>query len=103
MLTLNLNRYEVEALRKRLHLRGFYLSMYMSTLKLVIFLTVMTYVLQDHPPTADKVFFLASTYFTMIQSVIYMIPQAISGMGEMRISLQRLEASGEIFNVKMIL
>ncbi|CAL8104328.1 unnamed protein product [Orchesella dallaii] len=86
-----LRELEVVALTKRLHLRGFYLSMYTSTLKIVIFLTVLTYVLQDNEPTADKVFFLSSVYFTMIQSMIYMIPQAVSGLGEIRVSLNRLE------------
>ncbi|CAL8104325.1 unnamed protein product [Orchesella dallaii] len=86
-----LREFEVEALKKRLHFRGFYLSMYTSTLKIVIFLTVLTYVLQDNEPTADKVFFLSSVYFTLIQSMLYWVPQAISGLGEIRVSLNRLE------------
>ncbi|ODN00558.1 Multidrug resistance-associated protein 4 [Orchesella cincta] len=86
-----LRELEVQALTKRSHLRGFYLSMYTATLKIVVFLTVLTYVLQDNEPTADKVFFLVSIYFTIIQSMIYMIPQAISGLGEIMVSLTRLE------------
>ncbi|CAL8104322.1 unnamed protein product [Orchesella dallaii] len=86
-----LRELEVVALTKRLHLRGFYLSMYTSTLKIVIFLTVLTYVLQGNEPTADKVFFLAAIYFTMIQSMIYVIPQGISGLGEIVVSLNRIE------------
>lgn len=65
--------------------------MYISIHKVVVFVTVMTYVLQGNPPIADKVFFMVSCFFTMIQSMIYMIPSAVSGLGEVVISCRRME------------
>lgn len=88
-------RFEISAIRKRLYLRGFQISMFMSMFKLVIFLTILTILLQPNPPplTADKIYFLVQIYFEIIQISFYVMPQAISGIGEMKVSLQRIQVT----------
>lgn len=81
----------MNVIRKRSFLRGLYLSTFSSASKLVPFITFLTFVLTDNQITADKVFFTVAAYNTIIQSMMYFVPTAVSGLGEMWIALRRIE------------
>jgi ATP-binding cassette subfamily C (CFTR/MRP) protein 4 len=84
-------RLEVKVLRKRSYLRGVYLSIYSSASKVVPFLTFLAFVLSGNQLNAQNVFFLVSCSNTIIQSMTYILPSAISGLGEILVSISRIE------------
>lgn len=91
-LTLTLTRLEMSVIRKRSYLRGIYLSVYSSALKFLPFLTFLVFTLAtDEDLTPDKVFFTVAVYNVIIQNTMYFIPSAASGIGEIMVSLKRLE------------
>jgi len=78
-------------LRKRSHLRGFYLSLFSTTSKVIPYLMFITYVLNGNQLTSDKVFFAMACYHGLIQSMIYAIPSGTAGTGEILVGLKRIE------------
>jgi len=80
----------VEALKKRLHFRGIYATLSGSALKTLLFVTILTYVLEGHDVSADKVFFTSAVYQALTQMWLYLIPSSITGIGEMDVSLSRI-------------
>jgi len=92
---ISLFRLEVRVLRKAAFLRSFYLSLFISSSKVITFLTFITYVLVDdtHVLTADKVFFAVSIYNVMRQIMISFVPTAAAAIGELMVSTNRIEVS----------
>ncbi|CAL8111094.1 unnamed protein product [Orchesella dallaii] len=86
----NLRKLEIEALTKRLHFRGIYLILSGSALKVIMFLTILTYVLEGNDVSADKVFFTSAIYQLVTLIWLYIIPSGISGVGEIMVSLNRI-------------
>ncbi|OXA59787.1 Multidrug resistance-associated protein 4 [Folsomia candida] len=87
-----LRKLEMSVIRKRSYLRGIYLSVYSSALKFLPFLTFLVFTLAtDEDLTPDKVFFTVAVYNVIIQNTMYFIPSAASGIGEIMVSLKRLE------------
>jgi ATP-binding cassette subfamily C (CFTR/MRP) protein 4 len=86
-------RFEVKALRKRAYLRAAYQSMFNSSGKLVLFLTVLIFILSGNSLSADKVFFAAAIFNIMMQNMVYVIPSAAAGLGEIFVALSRVEVN----------
>jgi ATP-binding cassette subfamily C (CFTR/MRP) protein 4 len=86
-----LHREEVKVLRKRAYLRSFYLSLFLSSKKLIPYLTFLVYVLFGHTLSADKVFFAVSIFDVVIFNMISTLPSAAAGCGELVVAIKRIE------------
>jgi len=83
----------VKILRKSAYFKAFYLSLYLWSSKLITFLTFITYVLLDenHVLSSDKVFFAVAVYNVMRATMVSFVPNAAGAIGEMIVSINRLE------------
>ncbi|XP_035707943.1 multidrug resistance-associated protein 4 isoform X2 [Folsomia candida] len=82
---------EVKDLRKRGVIRGLHHAAVSFAPKLVPFGEILTYYLLGNELSADKVFFILTVLYTIIQVSVYCIPQAVSGIGELIVSIKRIE------------
>ncbi|ODM90032.1 Multidrug resistance-associated protein 4 [Orchesella cincta] len=85
-----LRKLEVEALTKRLHVRGVSLILSGIALKIIMFLTVLTYVLEGNDISADKVFFTSAIYQALALIWLSLIPSGIAGVGEIMVAMSRI-------------
>jgi hypothetical protein len=67
--------------------------MFNSSGKLVLFLTVLIFILSGNSLSADKVFFAAAIFNIMMQNMVYVIPSAAAGLGEIFVALSRVEVN----------
>ena len=75
-------------------LHAFYMAIFLSSSRLVPFATFLLLVLwSGQPLTADKVFFAISAYNTLTHILQFLVPGAIRGASELRVSLQRLQVT----------
>ncbi|CAL8129140.1 unnamed protein product [Orchesella dallaii] len=87
----NIRKEEVGALRKRALLRSFYFSMFVTSSKLVPYMTFLVYVMLGNNLTADKVFFSLSIFNVVIQNMVSVLPSAAAGIGEVMVAIKRIE------------
>ncbi|CAL8127064.1 unnamed protein product [Orchesella dallaii] len=87
----HIRRMEVKALGKKMYLRGFYLSMYTVCNKLTPFLSILLYVLLGSRISADKAFFTIAVFQIIIENMIYYNSIAVNSLGEIWISIQRIQ------------
>lgn len=74
-----------------MYLKGFYLSMYTVCIKLTPFLSILLYVMIGNRITADKAFFTVAVFQTIIENMVYYFSIAISSLGEIWISISRMQ------------
>lgn len=86
----HLRKLEVIALKKRLYVRGLYFCLYSAVPKFLVFITLLTYILEGNDITADKVFFSSAIYFILCLLWVANIPMALSGMGEIHVCMKRI-------------
>jgi len=86
---------EVKILRKSAYLRAFDLSLFISTAKMISFLTFLTYIFIDenHALTSEKVFFAVAAYNVMRQVMISYVPTAVAETAEVIVSMNRIEVN----------
>lgn len=84
-------RFEVESLKRIAFLRAMYLSLYISSSRLVTYGIFLAYILTDHTLTADKVFFILPIFNTVRQVMISYFPTAAAALGELFVSMNRIE------------
>jgi ATP-binding cassette subfamily C (CFTR/MRP) protein 4 len=84
-------RQEVNVLRKASALRAVYLSLYISSARLVTYFVFLAYILQDNPLTAEKVFFCLTIFNIIRQLMISYFPTAAAAIGELFVSMDRIE------------
>ncbi|ODM98987.1 Multidrug resistance-associated protein 4 [Orchesella cincta] len=87
----NIRKEEVQALRKRAYLRSFYFSMFVTSSKLVPYMTFFLYVMLGNQLTADKVFFALTVFNVVIQNMVSVLPSAAAMIGEVTVALNRIE------------
>lgn len=71
------------------------MSLFISSAKVITFLTFLTYVLVDetHVLSANKVFFAVAIYNVMRQVMVSFVPTAASNLGELVVAIRRIEVS----------
>lgn len=72
------------------------MSIFLTSSRLVPFLTFLAFVLSGGPLTADRVFYAVALYNTVTHFMVFMMPGAIRGVGEIRGSLQRIQVFREV-------
>ena len=87
-------------MRKAANLRAFYLSLFISSSKLITYFTILAYILRGGELRADSVFFMVTVYNIMRQIMVSFIPSAAAHIGELLVSIGRIEVSGTI-NIKL--
>ncbi|CAL8104285.1 unnamed protein product [Orchesella dallaii] len=86
-----IRKFEVKSLKKLAFLRAMYLSLYISSSRLVTYCVFIAYILTNHPLTADKVFFILTIFSTVRQVMISYFPTAAAAIGELFVSMNRIE------------
>lgn len=84
-------RFEVKSLRRIALFRALYLSLYISSSRLVTYTIFLAYILTNHTLTADKVFFILPIFSTIRQVMISYFPTAAAAIGELFVSMNRIE------------
>ncbi|CAL8110800.1 unnamed protein product [Orchesella dallaii] len=82
---------EVKELRRRSRLHAFQMSIFLTSSRIVPFLTFLAFVLGGGPLTADRVFYAIAVYNTMTHYMVFMLPGGIRALGEIKGSLQRIQ------------
>ncbi|KAG5892951.1 hypothetical protein JTB14_015002 [Gonioctena quinquepunctata] len=86
-----LRRKELNVLIQTSYIRGTIMSFIMFTTRLGVFLTVMSYVLEDHLITAENVFVISSFYQVLRQTMTVFFPQGVAMVAESSVSIKRIE------------
>lgn len=86
-----LYRKEMSFIRKRSWISGLHLATVGFAPKFVPFLIILVYYLMGNEISADKVFFTLVVTYTVIQVSVYCIPQAVTGIGQLAVSIGRIE------------
>ncbi|CAL7941694.1 unnamed protein product [Xylocopa violacea] len=82
---------EITKIRHSIYIRGVYLAFVVFTTRVVLFITLSSYVLLGNIPRADLTFMLSS-YFEVLQlTSTLLFPQALMLTGETLVSIKRLE------------
>ncbi|XP_017890581.1 multidrug resistance-associated protein 4-like [Ceratina calcarata] len=96
---------EIRNIGYSLYMRALYLSFVVFTTRVVLFLTILSFILLGNKPRAELTFMLA-TYFEMIQlTATLFFPQALLLLGETLVSIERIQAFlllEEKFNVEPV-
>ncbi|ODN02112.1 Multidrug resistance-associated protein 4 [Orchesella cincta] len=82
---------EVKVIRKTSRLRAVNMSLFYTSSKLIIFLTLLVYVLTDHTLTAEKVFVTLSLYNNVRLIMTLFFPNGVSQLAETLVSIKRLQ------------
>lgn len=83
-------------MRKRSRLHAFQMSVFFTSSRVVPFLTFTAFVLARGPLTADRVFYAVAAYNMMTHYMVFMFPNAIRGLGEIKGSLVRIQTFLEL-------
>ncbi|KAH0544123.1 probable multidrug resistance-associated protein lethal(2)03659 [Cotesia glomerata] len=87
----NIRKKETNVIRHASFLRGITMSFIMFLSRLALFITILSYVLSDNQLTAETVFMVAA-YYGVLQSIMTIyIPQGITQMAEVLVTINRLE------------
>ncbi|XP_076757864.1 ATP-binding cassette sub-family C member 4 isoform X2 [Xylocopa sonorina] len=82
---------EIKRIRRSTYIRGVYLAFVVFTTRVVLFLTLSSYVLLGNTPKAELTFMLSS-YFEVLQlTSTLLFPQALMLTGESLVTIKRLE------------
>jgi hypothetical protein len=72
-------------------------------MRLFAFFVIATYVLLGNQITADKAVFCVAVSITMVETIISFFSSAVSGLGELSVSMDRIEVNfNYIFQVQTI-
>ncbi|ODM94951.1 Multidrug resistance-associated protein 4 [Orchesella cincta] len=82
---------EVKELRRRSRLHAFQMSIFLTSSRIVPFLTFLMFVLWGGPLTADRVFYAIAVYNTVTHYMVFLVPGGIRAIGEIKGSLQRIQ------------
>ncbi|CAL8127080.1 unnamed protein product [Orchesella dallaii] len=82
---------EVKVIRKTSRLRAINMSLFYTSSKLIIFLTLLVYVLTDNTLTAEKVFVTLSLYNNVRLIMTLFFPNGVSQLAETLVSINRLQ------------
>ncbi|CAG7835020.1 unnamed protein product, partial [Allacma fusca] len=86
-----LRRSEVKILRRTSYLKSFYMSMYISSSKVIIYLTLLAFLLTSGKMNASSVFLLVQAANVMRQIMVYFIPHGAAHLSELVVSANRIE------------
>ncbi|CAH1995818.1 unnamed protein product [Acanthoscelides obtectus] len=87
----DLRKKELKYLLQTSIVRGMIMSFIMFTTRFGIFITVMSYVLDDNEITAEKVFLVTSYYQVLRQTMTVFFPQGVALVAEAFVSIKRIE------------
>ncbi|OXA46434.1 Multidrug resistance-associated protein 4 [Folsomia candida] len=82
---------EVQVLRKASLLRATYLSLYISSARMVTYFVFLAHILDGNPLRADVVFFCLTIFNTIRQVMISYFPTALAAISELFVSIDRIE------------
>ncbi len=88
------NRLEVAELRKRSYLRGILLSVIFFAPKFIAYVTFVSFVLLGNDMSSEKVFFTMVSLNTVVQITLHFMPAAAAGLGEVIVTVNRIEVYG---------
>ena len=86
----------MKVLRKTALLRAFYLSLFISASKLITYFTILAFILTGGELKAETVFFMVPIYTVMRQVIVSFIPTAAAHIGELIVSMNRIEVEPSI-------
>jgi ATP-binding cassette subfamily C (CFTR/MRP) protein 4 len=78
-------------IRKTSRLRAINMSLFYTSSKIVIFLTLLTYVLTGNSLTAEKVFVTLSLYNNVRLIMTLFFPNGVSQLAEALVSITRIQ------------
>lgn len=82
---------EIKSIGKQMKLRAVNLGLYYVSSKVIIFLTLTTYVLTGNALTSEKVFVAMALYQNIRLLMTIFFPWAISFLAETKVSIKRIE------------
>ncbi|XP_034950064.1 probable multidrug resistance-associated protein lethal(2)03659 [Chelonus insularis] len=82
---------EIQAIRLTAYMRGVIMSFIIFSTRLSLFVTILAYVLNQKPITAENVFMLTAYYNILRQTMTVFFPQGITQVAEASVSIKRLE------------
>ena len=69
--------------------------------RFVLFATLIAYVFTGQTLSAEKVFFSSTVFLKLIINLILLMPTAVATLGEMLVSIKRIEVSGSFIKSVM--
>lgn len=82
---------EIDKIKFSSYVRAAYLAIIVFTERLILYITLLMYVLSGHRLSADITFTLASYYNILQLTTALFFPQALIQLGETMVSINRLE------------
>ncbi|KAI1289972.1 ATP-binding cassette sub-family C member 4 [Halotydeus destructor] len=83
---------EVSAIRRKAYLNGVNQAIYFCGTRLILFLTLVTYVIAGGILDAERVFVTMSMFNVLSTSVTYSVPLAVSTWAEAKVAAKRVQA-----------
>lgn len=84
---------------RRSYLRASFMGIFTSNFTFVPFLAIITYGLMGNQVTPDKAFFAVAIFNVMTEIMMYYVPNAAASIGELIISIHRMQVIVVIFFV----